>query len=135
MATLKLKRDTTSARLTQIRESRKGTPSCDDWMEEAKAVLQNLGGIFPAVFDPRDRKPLALNIHEELIQETDYSPVAIKSALRWWTGHGGYLEAVAKGGSRYNLEGEQAQQVIPHHQEHAAAIIQERKRRVVEVTK
>ncbi len=77
-----------------------------DWVKEAKGTLQKLGRIFPVIFAPRKRMPLTLDIHLDIAEQTNFSPEAISSALRWWTNHGRYLEAVAAGTYRHDLHGE-----------------------------
>lgn len=129
MSTLSLRPKTTSAGLTQIRESREAAPLYVDWREEAKAVTQNLGRLFPAVFNPATRLPLALNIHEALAEEINLPPVTIKTALKWWTGHGRYLQAVIEGTHRHDLQGDRVAEIKAGHKQHAREKLAEQKAR------
>jgi sRNA-binding protein len=64
---------------------------------------------FPAVFPPRGEapKPLAIGVSKNIIASDalDIARWRQRMFLRIWTGRVEYLDALAKGGSRYALDG------------------------------
>jgi len=73
--------------------------------------------------DPAAIRPLAIGIHQEVIQRLpEYPPGQIRKAIILWRQprKGAYLRALASGGPRYNLDGNPKEEVSPEHREWAA---------------
>jgi len=83
--------------------------------EGIKTALRWLYEKFPACFNPKDLKPLKLNIDKDLYlllkQEGAPSKSQLRNALAYYTRNIHYLEAVIKGTHRYDLEGNQREEI------------------------
>jgi ProP effector len=69
---------------------------------------------FPAVFVAdgwQEHRPLAIGIHEALAEAGVLQPDEVALALRCYAGRRRYLEAVAAGGVRFDLDGNPAGEV------------------------
>jgi hypothetical protein len=86
---------------------------------EALALIRELA---PDLTDYDAPKPLAVNVHEQLI-ELGIDEKAAADALRLWIGRIEYKRALAAGGMRVNLDGTGAGEVSPEDQAQAAADI------------
>lgn len=88
------------------------------------ALMRILMERWPAAFpqDPAAVKPLTIGIHREVAQRLPaYSPGWIRKALTLWLHprKEAHLQALAAGGSRYDLEGNPRGAVSPEHREWA----------------
>ena len=83
--------------------------------EEIKTALRWLYEKFPACFNQKDLKPLKLNIDKDLYlllkQEGAPSKSQLRNALAYYTRNILYLEAVIKSTHRYDLEGNQREEI------------------------
>jgi hypothetical protein len=70
------------------------------------------------VFDADKPAPLAIGVHEQLT-ELGLSAKETGDLLRWWTRRHQYYAALARGGSRYNLDASVAGPVSTEDQAHA----------------
>jgi ProQ/FINO family len=80
--------------------------------------LATLRELAPAVFDADKPVPLAIGVHEQLT-ELGLSAKETGDLLRWWTRRHEYYTALARGGSRYNLDASVAGPVGTEDQAHA----------------
>jgi hypothetical protein len=82
------------------------------------AGLAGLRELAPTVFDPDEPLPLAIGAHDQLT-ELGLSADEVRNLLRWWTRRREYYAALARGGSRYNLDASVAGSISDEDQEHA----------------
>jgi hypothetical protein len=82
------------------------------------ACLAGLRELAPTVFDLDEPLPLAIGAHDQLT-ELGLSTEEVRSLLRWWTRRREYHTALARGGSRYNLDASVAGSISDEDQEHA----------------
>lgn len=80
-----------------------------------KTALRWLYEKFPVCFNPKDLKPLKLNIDKDLYlllkQEGALSKSQLRDALAYYTRNIDYLKTVINGTHRYDLEGQQVQEI------------------------
>jgi sRNA-binding protein len=76
---------------------------------------------FPAVFDADRPLPLAIGVHKPLGELIGFNRAAF--LLAWWTSWPAYLRAVAAGGSRYALDGQEAGEISECQRGVAQAVI------------
>lgn len=88
--------------------------------ERRLAVLLTLRGLGCPVFD-NEPAPLAVGINGQIVAllEGVHSPQDVGIFLGWWTRRPDYLEAVARGEPRRDLDGIAVQETEPGHREHA----------------
>ncbi|OJX14355.1 MAG: hypothetical protein BGO77_05765 [Caedibacter sp. 37-49] len=83
--------------------------------EGIKTALGWLYEKFPACFNPKDLKPLKLKIDKDLYlllkQEGAPSKSQLRDALAYYTRNIDYLKTVINGKHRYDLEGQQMQEI------------------------
>jgi sRNA-binding protein len=82
--------------------------------------------IFPA--RPDEVRPLAVGIHEQLEKQfPDRSPEQVRRAIAQWRYPrlGAYLRVVARGGPRFDLEGNPSGEVSASEQENARVRLKE----------
>ncbi len=83
--------------------------------EGIKTALGWLYEKFPACFNLKDLKPLKLNIDKDLYlllkQEDAPSKSQLRDALAYYTRNIDYLKTVINGTHRYDLEGQQVQEI------------------------
>lgn len=92
--------------------------------QQARALLKRLQTQFPAF---RDCLPLAIGIDKQLIAELpEMSRKVMRIALGIHTNSLRYLRAMEKATHRFNLAGEQADEVTDVHRTHASEILRER---------
>ncbi len=88
----------------------------------ANALEVMLRGLVPAVFhDPP--VPLQIGTSYQLIAllEGEAEPETVRRFLRGWTSRSGYLQALARGGPRYDLDGHPAGEAVTQEQRDTAA--------------
>ena len=90
---------------------------------DVNPILDRLCRAFPACFDRSASKPLKIGLGEELMALAGVHPALadlartrIRRALKFYTGFPAYRRALAKGGSRYGLDGQPAGEVTPEQQ-------------------
>lgn len=88
--------------------------------ERRLAVLITLRGLGCRVFG-NSPAPLAVGINGQITALLDgvHTPEDVNVFLRWWTTQAAYLEAVARGEPRRDLDGVIAQDTEPGHRAHA----------------
>lgn len=86
-------------------------------------VLDRLCAAFPACFSHTAPKPLQIGLGEELLALAGVHPALadltrtrIRRALMVYTGMPAYRKALARGGPRYDLDGQPAGDVTPDQQ-------------------
>ena len=88
---------------------------------------------FPAVFGGKGGVPIAIGGHQQAhdAAKAKGGPPswAIQGALRKWTRHPAYLEALTTGAARHNLDGTPAGEVTGEQAKQAAVELAERKRK------
>jgi sRNA-binding protein len=89
------------------------------------ASLARLRELAPTVFDPDAPLPLAIGAHDQLTG-LGLSAEAVGGLLRWWTRRRAYHAALAKGGSRYNLDASVAGPISDEDQAHAGRKVSDR---------
>lgn len=92
-------------------------------------VLDRLGQVYPTLFGPEPR-PLKRGIFEDLQQRhasDGWTTEALKAALRQHTRSTRYLNAVASGESRHDLDGNAVEMVAPEQRFHALVEVHRRR--------
>ncbi len=92
-------------------------------------VLDRLGQVYPGLFGPEPR-PLKRGIFEDLQQrhaEDGWTTDALKAALRQHTRSTRYLNAVASGQLRHDLDGNAVEMVAPEQRFHALVEVHRRR--------
>ncbi len=91
-------------------------------------ILDRLCQLFPACFNRLAPKPLRIGLGEELMALAGVHPALadltrtqIRRAIKFYTSFPAYRKALAKGGPRYDLEGQAAGEVTPEQQAFAKA--------------
>lgn len=108
------------------RSRRKARRHAANLRERAKPVLEALSARWPAIFpaDPAQVRPWAVGLFEQLAaQHTEYSRVLLRTALDLVASSEAYQAALARGGPRYDLDGQPKGEVSPDHQAKAAEIL------------
>lgn len=95
--------------------------------------LEKLSGLFPAVINLTEPKPLKVGILEDMSQNLKargetFGEGQIKNALARYTRNWRYQTALAVGGSRYNIEGQPEGEVTAEQQQKAAEMLAQIKR-------
>ena len=87
-----------------------------DRMQAALPVLEKLFGLYPHLFGAEFR-PLKLGIYQELLaaHPEEFKRDTLKAALGQHTRSTRYLQSVASGLSRHDLQGEAVESVSPEH--------------------
>jgi len=113
MATLSLKKSSNRV----IQKPVEPIPVADTAERYREYLVQS----YPEVFNLAHPKPLAIRIRSVLIKaRPDWaSHAAVRLALYQWTSQRSYQQAIARGGSRYNLDGTQAEEILPEHRARA----------------
>jgi hypothetical protein len=95
-----------------------------------RRLLQILAERFPAVFCTTPVKPLGKGIHSQLVAAIghEFSSDAIQKALDTYVRWDTYLQALARGGATYNLDGEVVGEVSERTSRRARAYPPERHR-------
>ena len=90
---------------------------------EINPVLDQLCQAFPACFNRTVPKPLKIGLGEEVMALAgmhpalaDLSRTQLRRALKVYTGASAYRKALARGGPRYDLDGQPAGEVTPDQQ-------------------
>lgn len=98
--------------------------------DKARALLVQLAGWHPQLFGDAPA-PLKRGIFQDLAAaHPDVPHTALRAALRLHTGSTGYLKALAEGGARLGLDGQETEPVAPEHLWQAlAALFARRSRR------
>lgn len=92
-------------------------------------VLDHLGQVYPALFGPEPR-PLKRGIFEDLQLRhagEEWTTEALKAALRQHTRSTRYLNAVASGQPRHDLDGNAVEMVAPEQRFHALVEVHRRR--------
>ena len=91
--------------------------------EEIKTTLTWFYEKFPLCFNQNELKPLKLNIDKDLFlfieKEHIPSKAKLRDAFTYYTNNIHYLEAVIKGTHRYDLEGNQVQEITQEQKTYA----------------
>lgn len=92
-------------------------------------VLARLQAHSPELWDPARPRPLAIGIHEQLLEiapEIGVSRNAIRRFLYRWTTATAYRRALSEpGAQRFNLDGTAVEPVLESHQERAREILEQ----------
>jgi sRNA-binding protein len=85
--------------------------------DEHEHLLGLLKAVAPEVFRILP-VPLAVGIRRQIVELVGnaFSWNDVEAVLRRWTERFDYIEAVAAGGQRFNLDGTVANEVLPEHQ-------------------
>ncbi len=115
------------ARETQRREQEEHRAAHARHRERADALLAQMAQRWPAAFTTP--VPLAVGIHRTiraaLRAEDPPTPWRVlRLTLMWWASRTGYLQAVAAGGSRVDLDGQPCGQITDNERERATAQLQ-----------
>lgn len=95
-----------------------------------RALLTQLSGAF-AVF--RNVQPLAVGIHKEIrARLPDIDPALFRRAMKLHTDSTRYLQALANGKDRHDLDGQPSGVVTPEQQALAAGTVRERTRKAAD---
>ncbi|WP_167522597.1 ProQ/FINO family protein [Roseomonas mucosa] len=99
--------------------------------ERRAADLVLLRQRFPAVFAAPPR-PLLLRVSQAIRERLggEITCLRLGAALHWWTSRDAYLEALAQGGSRHDLDGGVAEAISEEHRQFAATTLERRRRHV-----
>ena len=96
--------------------------------DDVNPIIDRLIETFPACFSRSAPKPLKIGLGEELLALAGVHPALadltrtrIRRALQVYTGAWAYRKALAKGGPRYDLNGQAAGEVTPEQQTFARA--------------
>jgi ProP effector len=85
-----------------------------------REIQQHLNTTLPGIFERHAPKPLALGTTRSLIEQVpDIPPWELRAFIRFWCSRRRYLEAVARGGARFDLDGKAAGEVSEPHQVYA----------------
>ena len=101
--------------------------------KKVKAVLVWLQSRWPDLFSPgHDRKPLALDIHKEILKHRSEAPELSRRSLdealkRHMTSHG-YLYGMARHSHRVDLEGNNVEPVRDSHRVWAAQLLRKKQK-------
>jgi sRNA-binding protein len=86
-----------------------------------REIHKQLATTFPGLFDRNTPKPLAIGTTRSLIERVpDIAHWELRGFLRFWCSRKRYLEAVARGGARFNLDGTVAGEVSEAHRTYAS---------------
>ena len=91
--------------------------------EEIKAAVQWLLTTYPECFNQEYTKPLKLKIEEDIFK--DLSPdhkvtkMKIRQAIAYYTRNTHYLKAVMEGMHRFDLKGQEVEEITPQHKAYA----------------
>ena len=95
--------------------------------QDVNPLLDRLIEAFPACFSRSAPQPLKIGLGEELLALAgvhpglaDLSHTQIRQALKVYAGSPAYRRALAKGGPRYDLDGQPAGEVTPEQQRDAS---------------
>jgi hypothetical protein len=104
------------------RKSRAREPGDPAVRQKIEALLRER---FPAVFCGPPRVPLAIGIHRQILDVvgSDISKEELGSFLGWWTLRWDYLDAIAHGEMRRNLDGSLADAPAAEEQRSAAKVV------------
>jgi len=91
--------------------------------DDVNPIIDRLIEAFPACFSRSAPQPLKIGLGEELMALASVHPALadltrtrIRRALKVYTGAWAYRKALAKGGPRYDLDGQPAGEVTPEQQ-------------------
>jgi ProP effector len=91
--------------------------------QDVNPIIDRLCATFPNVFNRQTPKPLKIGLGEELLALAGVHPALadltrtrIRRALKVYTGASAYRKVLAKGGPRYDLDGQPAGEVTPEQQ-------------------
>lgn len=70
-----------------------------------RVAFDELQGLYPALFNLRDARPLKIGIHKDLAEDGKLSKTRIRRALNFYVRQLAYLRSVATGGERHGLTG------------------------------
>jgi sRNA-binding protein len=101
--------------------------------KKVKNIQDWLAKRWPAVFSAGpDRKPLALDIHKEILihrsENPDLSRRALDEALKRHMSSHGYLYGMLKHSHRYDLSGEKLEPISPLHRKWAAEVLRKKQK-------
>jgi hypothetical protein len=103
----------------------------DSLLSPAERQSRELKRIMAETFSVwRRRRPLAIGIDDQIAafvaeKDMDYSKRAIKKLLRRHAKHKSYLQNVARGGVRFDLDGTEAGKISPEEQDYARRALEE----------
>lgn len=104
----------------QPKAARKGRPRPQPAGREPHPLLHRLAELYPQLFGARFL-PLKLGIYEDLLQRhgAELDKEALKLALGQHARSSRYLDSVASGAKRHDLDGQAVEDVAPEHRQHA----------------
>ena len=92
-------------------------------LQDVNPIIDRLIEAFPACFSRSAPQPLKIGLGEELLALagvhpalTDLSRTQLRRAIKVYTGSPAYRKALARGGPRYDLDGQPAGEVTPEQQ-------------------
>lgn len=99
----------------------------------AQDCAQRLAQLWPALFAGAAR-PIKLRIQKDIQERSPgvFSRAVLSAFLHRYTGSGAYLRAIARGGQRFDLDGQAAGEISDEHRKAAAEEIERRRARRVE---
>jgi hypothetical protein len=114
--------DNTSPPLSALTSTSPSSPSLpskrqrerEEWAAAKRAILLYCRVTWPRAFNPATPLPLAIGVREVITEAAGDRLAAdnkISWFLRWWTHRIEYLEAIARGGQRYHLDGSPAGEI------------------------
>ena len=127
MATLTLKKSSSrvfakpaKSNLDSIKPAKAAKPE-NSTSAIGRRYTQHLVENYPDVFNPDSPKPLKLGIRKKLFKTRPewVTKKALDRTLCNWTKRRAYLQALAAGGHRYNLDGTPAGEISAEHQANA----------------
>jgi len=96
--------------------------------EQFIAAQTWLKNTFPNAFNFKEPKPLKLNIEHDIFQvQSPFSRTLIRKVVAYYTSNTAYVESVAQGRGRINLQGEKVGKVKQAEQDHALQQLQRRR--------
>lgn len=115
-------------------ETTQATNPESEKITDVKEIIALLAQKFPQCFSVEgDAKPLKIGIFKDLAERMEdegvVSRTQLRQALRRYTSSWRYLKCVAKGGTRFDLDGQQGDALENDHIEHAAKALEQSKAR------
>lgn len=110
-------------------------------LEQAKKETQALlEGFFGKAINYKEPKPLKVGFFKDLIKEAErlnlpFSKRFFRRCLNIYTMRNAYLNAIIKGGARYDIEGKPCGEVLASEQEFAKEQIKKNKAKLKQIKK
>jgi sRNA-binding protein len=94
---------------------------------DIKRIIAALAERWPRCFS--QKRPIKIGIHADIVAAGGFTADEVAHALRYYVGKPSYLEAMAKGGDRIDLDGNIAGQVTEAQTRHAVELYAARQAR------